>query len=114
PAQGRRCQGGRGAGARDIDPGRSRGIDRSRARCREPRTARAYRKTARQSAAEQVAANILENEERPRRQVGRPETVLSSDYGTEHFRVGRTGLEPVTPCASCKSATNCANGPGSG
>ena len=27
-------------------------------------------------------------------------------------RVGRTGLEPVTPCASCKCATNCANGPG--
>ncbi len=25
--------------------------------------------------------------------------------------VGRTGLEPVTPCASCKCATNCANGP---
>src|SRR5438067_13345941 len=28
--------------------------------------------------------------------------------------VGRTGLEPVTPCASCKCATNCANGPGGG
>jgi hypothetical protein len=27
------------------------------------------------------------------------------------FVVGRTGLEPVTPCASCKCATNCANGP---
>ena len=25
--------------------------------------------------------------------------------------VGLTGLEPVTPCASCKCATNCANGP---
>jgi hypothetical protein len=25
--------------------------------------------------------------------------------------VGRTGLEPVTPCASCKCATSCANGP---
>ena len=25
--------------------------------------------------------------------------------------VGRTGLEPVTPCVSCKCATNCANGP---
>jgi site-specific DNA recombinase len=30
------------------------------------------------------------------------------EYGTA---VGRTGLEPVTPCASCKCATNCANGP---
>jgi hypothetical protein len=27
------------------------------------------------------------------------------------FRVGREGLEPPTPCASCKCATNCANGP---
>ncbi len=27
------------------------------------------------------------------------------------FLVGRTGLEPVTPCASCKCATSCANGP---
>ena len=26
-------------------------------------------------------------------------------------RVGRRGLEPLTPCASCKCATNCANGP---
>jgi site-specific DNA recombinase len=25
--------------------------------------------------------------------------------------VGRRGLEPLTPCASCKCATNCANGP---
>jgi site-specific DNA recombinase len=25
--------------------------------------------------------------------------------------VGREGLEPPTPCASCKCATNCANGP---
>jgi hypothetical protein len=29
----------------------------------------------------------------------------------EKTMVGRTGLEPVTPCASCKCATNCANGP---
>ncbi len=29
--------------------------------------------------------------------------------------VGREGLEPPTPCASCKCATSCANGPdGSG
>ena len=27
------------------------------------------------------------------------------------FRVGRAGLEPTTPCVSCKCATNCANGP---
>ena len=27
------------------------------------------------------------------------------------MRVGRRGLEPLTPCASCKCATNCANGP---
>ena len=26
-------------------------------------------------------------------------------------RVGRRGLEPLTPCASCKCATSCANGP---
>ncbi len=26
-------------------------------------------------------------------------------------RVGRAGLEPTTPCVSCKCATNCANGP---
>jgi hypothetical protein len=26
--------------------------------------------------------------------------------------VGREGLEPPTPCASCKCASNCANGPG--
>ena len=25
--------------------------------------------------------------------------------------MGRRGLEPLTPCASCKCATNCANGP---
>ena len=25
--------------------------------------------------------------------------------------VGRRGLEPLTPCASCKCATSCANGP---
>jgi hypothetical protein len=25
--------------------------------------------------------------------------------------VGRAGLEPTTPCVSCKCATNCANGP---
>jgi hypothetical protein len=25
--------------------------------------------------------------------------------------VGRRGLEPLTPCVSCKCATNCANGP---
>ena len=30
------------------------------------------------------------------------------EYGTA---VGRRGLEPLTPCASCKCATNCANGP---
>ena len=29
-------------------------------------------------------------------------------------RVGRRGLEPLTPCASCKCATNCANGPSRG
>ena len=36
-------------------------------------------------------------------------------FSTSEFEygdlVGRTGLEPVTPCASCKCATSCANGP---
>ena len=41
---------------------------------------------------------------------GRPdEAELSLQWGT--CVVGRTGLEPVTPCASCKCATSCANGP---
>ena len=37
--------------------------------------------------------------------------------GIPHIRagrpkfVGRRGLEPLTPCASCKCATSCANGP---
>jgi hypothetical protein len=30
---------------------------------------------------------------------------------TGTFAVGREGLEPPTPCASCKCATSCANGP---
>lgn len=33
------------------------------------------------------------------------------EYGDS---VGRRGLEPLTPCASCKCATNCANGPTAG
>ena len=39
----------------------------------------------------------------------------SGDYDPDRFpwseMVGRRGLEPLTPCASCKCATNCANGP---
>jgi site-specific DNA recombinase len=55
-----------------------------------------------------------------------PELALTSaDYAPEDLTaahsaqglkmsnlVGRRGLEPLTPCASCKCATNCANGPG--
>jgi hypothetical protein len=32
-------------------------------------------------------------------------------YLTWGYAVGRAGLEPTTPCVSCKCATNCANGP---
>ncbi len=41
---------------------------------------------------------------------------IEFDFATMHearlrTKVGRRGLEPLTPCASCKCATNCANGP---
>jgi len=42
----------------------------------------------------------------------RPFDLLSSSSEFEYGDlVGRTGLEPVTPCASCKCAAICANGP---
>src|SRR5450755_2175294 len=45
-------------------------------------------------------------------QAGRPESRLGNNRSSVKTSVvGRTGLEPVTPCASCKCATNCANGP---
>ena len=48
--------------------------------------------------------------------VGYPSSVplrsIESDWPPAmDSRVGRRGLEPLTPCASCKCATSCANGP---
>src|SRR5579871_3925553 len=37
--------------------------------------------------------------------------VVSEERNPRSPVVGRRGLEPLTPCASCKCATNCANGP---
>jgi site-specific DNA recombinase len=40
-----------------------------------------------------------------------PETADASAVRAVSGLVGRRGLEPLTPCASCKCATSCANGP---
>jgi hypothetical protein len=39
------------------------------------------------------------------------ETSVSTQPFHQFNEVGRAGLEPTTPCVSCKCATNCANGP---
>ena len=47
----------------------------------------------------------------PRGGVWQAGTGTESVQFTRSERVGRRGLEPLTPCASCKCATSCANGP---
>src|SRR5207244_4748995 len=47
---------------------------------------------------------------RPRRRNRYP-TIGAKLAVSRASAVGREGLAPPTPCASCKCATNCANGP---
>ena len=48
---------------------------------------------------------------RQNRQVRGTQRARSGRAPINQSWVGRRGLEPLTPCVSCKCATNCANGP---
>ncbi len=60
-----------------------------------------------------VAIGFDQDKTRP----DRDDLVAVAQFGrglNNETMVGRRGLEPLTPCVSCKCATNCANGPSVG
>lgn len=62
-------------------------------------------------AAEPLANGSLLDHTAEAEEWARPPYSDSGPSAVWGFSVGRRGLEPLTPCASCKCATNCANGP---
>ena len=77
----------------DTDHHVGEGDDRSDLRWRSGRSWRSVRRSNRRS------GSLTET------------AVQKNPSATRVSRVGRRGLEPLTPCASCKCATSCANGP---
>ena len=80
---------------------------------RFPRLAAAHHvdQTYRGDAAVKTCRVLLRGGIAPKTASDTPATEPHSNRFPSSEVVGRRGLEPLTPCASCKCATNCANGP---
>ena len=101
-----------GATLEDLDRHMHRGGDRPSVREREDRMPYS-------GALDRIAANRVHRRNSSRSLVGWnrvcsancSRAALRKPLSPEFSLVGREGLEPPTPCASCKCASNCANGP---